>query len=76
MIGKRCPMPNLAPAGTSLTRTVPRSYWLRKDDFGFSDGDGNAFKALFITTLPQRRHALLRFDGALAFCLRLPAWTR
>ena len=45
-------MPNTAPAGTSLTRTIPRSYTLRKSDFGFSDTDGNAFKAVFFTTLP------------------------
>ena len=45
-------MPNSAPAGTSLTRTVPRSYTLRKSDFGFTDTDGNAFKAVVVTTLP------------------------
>jgi VCBS repeat-containing protein len=45
-------MPNSAPAGSSLTRTVPRSYALHKSDFGFSDGDGNAFKAVVVTTLP------------------------
>src|SRR4051812_33292695 len=45
-------MPNLAPSGTDLTRSVPRSYTLHKSDFGFSDGDGNAFQAVVFTTLP------------------------
>ena len=45
-------MPNLAPSGTDLTRSVPRSYTLHKSDFGFSDSDGNAFKAVVVTTLP------------------------
>jgi len=45
-------MPNSAPAGTNLTRTIPRSYALHKSDFGFTDIDGNAFKAVLFTTLP------------------------
>ena len=45
-------MPNSAPAGTSLTLTVPRSYTLHKADFGFGDADGNGFKAVVVTTLP------------------------
>ncbi|HMG45938.1 MAG TPA: Ig-like domain-containing protein [Allosphingosinicella sp.] len=58
-------MPNLAPAGTSLTRTIPRSYQLRKNDFGYSDDDGNAFKAVFITTLPGAGTLYYDSNGAL-----------
>jgi hypothetical protein len=38
-------MPNFAPSGTDLTRSVPRSYTLNKSDFGFSDTDRNVFAA-------------------------------
>ncbi|MDB5721646.1 MAG: hypothetical protein JWP15_2264, partial [Alphaproteobacteria bacterium] len=45
-------MPNAAPSGASRTLTIPRSYALHKGDFGFSDSDGDAFKAVIVTTLP------------------------
>ena len=41
-----------APAGADRVLTIPHAYPLHKDDFGFSDTDGNAFKAVIVTTLP------------------------
>jgi len=57
-------MPNTAPAGTSLTRTIPRSYTLHKSDFGFNDADGNAFKSVFFTTLPTAGTLYFDANGA------------
>jgi VCBS repeat-containing protein len=58
-------MPNSAPAGSSLTRTVPRSYTLHKSDFGFSDSDGNAFRAVVFTTLPSAGTLYYDSNGSL-----------
>ena len=58
-------MPNAAPAGTSLTRTIARSYTLHKSDFGFTDGDGNSFKAVLFTTLPAAGTLYYDANGSL-----------
>src|SRR5262249_10201935 len=53
------------PSGTDLTLTVPRSFTLHKADFGFRDLDGNAFKAVVVTTLPGAGTLYYDANGAL-----------
>ena len=58
-------MPNSAPSGTSRSLSIPRSYTLRKNDFGFSDADGNGFKSVLFTTLPTAGTLYFDSNGSL-----------